>query len=118
MIRHVSNLISLLAAAVITIACGNEPPSEKTALRRCQSLARDEMPEVAGNPRYRTQKSVIEQVKAGPDDFEFTVKGEYFFKALENGDSEMRFTCSIGKSLEDEEWTTLAFNSICVGGCG
>ena len=118
MTRSVLVLISLLAAAALTLACGSAPPSDKTALQRCQSLARDEMPSFVGNPRYRSHKSVIEQSKAGPEEFEFTVKGEYFFKAFENGDSELRFTCTIAKNREDEQWQTLAFNSICVGGCG
>lgn len=87
------------------------------ALQHCQSLARDAMPDIVGNPRYRTQKTDIDQSSSGPDAFEFTVKGEYFFKAFQTGDSELRFTCSIAKDLEDEKWTTVAFNSVCVGGC-
>lgn len=118
MIRRVLLLISLLAIGTIFLACAAKPPSEKTALQRCQSIARGKMPAVAGNPGYRSHKSQIEQVKSGPEVFEFTVKGEYFFKVMDTGDSEMRFTCTIAKNLEDEQWTTLAFDSICVGGCG
>ncbi len=110
-------LATTLGVAISLLACGATPPTEKMALQHCQSIARDEMPDVAGNPRYRNNKSEIEQTVAGPDEFEFTVKGEYFFKAFDSGDSELRFTCTIAKALEDEQWTLVEFDSVCIGGC-
>ncbi len=109
-----------MALAFITgalAACSASPPTEKAALSRCQSIARDAMPDFVGNPRYRVAKSKIDQVKAGPELFEFKVQGEYFFKAFDSGDSELRFTCQISKKPADEQWTTVAFDSVCVGGC-
>ncbi len=110
-------LTVLFMIAGVLAACSPAPPTEKAALKRCQSLARDAMPEFVGNPRYRVNKTKVEQLKSGPQQFEFKIAGEYFFKALNSGDSELRFECTISKDLADEEWTTGAFNSICVGGC-
>ena len=103
--------VVLLAIGGALVACSPAAPTEKTALNRCQSIARDAMPEFVGNPRYRVAKSKVSQLKAGPELFEFEVKGEYFFKAFNSGDSELRFTCQISKSSEAEQWTTVAFDS-------
>ena len=116
MLRHTLLAITLLSTATL-LACGATPPTEKMALQHCQSLARDEMPDTAGNPRYRKNKSEIEQRTPYPDEFEFTVTGEYFFKAIDSGDSELRFSCTIAKALEDEQWTVVDFESTCIGGC-
>ena len=117
MIRLICSSMALLVVGAVFAACSPSPPSERTALHRCQDLARNAMPEFVGNPRYRVAKSEIDQLQSGPDEFEFKVKGEYFFKAFNSGDSELRFTCQISKQPADEQWTTVAFNSICVGGC-
>lgn len=117
MLRPAVLFLCALSTGSLLLACGASPPDEKMALEHCQTLARDEMPDVAGNPRYRKHKTEIEQVHSGPEEFEFTVKGEYFFKAFDSGDSELRFTCTIAKSIEDEQWTTVEFDSVCVGGC-
>ena len=85
--RIVLLLVSLVVAT-ISLACGSGPPTDKMALQRCQSLARGEMPPVVGNPRYRINKSQIYQTNMGPKRFEYEVKGEYFFKAANSGDSE------------------------------
>jgi hypothetical protein len=107
----------LLGIGAALTACSPAAPTEKTALNRCQSLARDAMPEFVGNPLYRVAKSKVEPLKTRPDLFEYNIKGEYLFKAFNSGDSELRSTCQISKAPADAEWTTVAFDSICVGGC-
>ncbi len=110
-------LLGLLAAAHLTIACGASPPSEKQALEKCQSIARTKMYDIAGNPRYRQAKTQITQEQSGPDDFKFTVYGKYFYKTFQAGDSELRFTCSISKSIDADDWINDFFDFVCVGGC-
>ena len=109
--------IFVLLTSLALTACSGEPPSEKTALNRCQSIAREAMPEFVGNPRFRQGKKKVDVLQSGPQLFEFQIYGEYFFKAFNSGDSELRFDCTISKGQDDEEWTTVAFESICVGGC-
>jgi hypothetical protein len=75
------------------------------------------MRDVAGNPRYRTHKTQIEQLEMGPENYKFKIKGEYFYKTVYSGDSELRFTCTVSKALTADQWATDSFDSVCVGGC-
>ena len=71
----------------------------------------------AAADRDRRRTFSWQAVKTGPNLFEYDTKAEYFFKAFNSGDGELRFTCQISKAIADAEWKTGAFDSICVGGC-
>jgi hypothetical protein len=115
--RKFAICIGLIASAQLAIACGASPPTDKQALQMCQSIARGKMKDVAGNPRYRQAKTRISEDQSGPENFKYTVYGEYFYKTVYSGDTELSFTCSISKHIDADDWTTDAFDSVCVGGC-
>ncbi len=117
---YVSTYVSTwLAAALLfcgLLACSAEPPSEQQALVACQEIALTKI-DSGVTPRYRQHKTQIETLQAGPENYAFSVKGEYFYKGIYSGDSELKFDCSVSKTPEAESWTTVSFDSRCIGGC-
>ena len=112
------NLGLVTASAIFVtglLGCGG-PPTEKDAVLACQNLARAEMSDVVGNPRYRSHKAVIEQLESGPV-YKWSVYGEYFYKTYYSGDHELRFDCTVHKTDSSEAWVTDRWDTVCVG-CG
>ena len=115
--RSLSTMLGIALLGGGLIACSADPPTDKQALAACQQLALAKMTDAVGNPRFRSHKATIEAVESGPENYEFAVYGEYFYKAHYSGDSELRFNCNVAKTPEAEQWTTVSFDSRCIGGC-
>jgi hypothetical protein len=115
--RNLGLIIGLMLLVTMGISCSASPPTEKQALQQCQDLAMEKMGSAMGKPRYRPHKTQIEQLETGPENYKFTIKGEYFYKTVSSGDNELRFTCTVSKALTAEQWTTNSFDSVCIGGC-
>jgi hypothetical protein len=110
-------LLGLGIAIASAAGCSGGPPTEKDALLACQDRARSEMEDVAGNPRFRIHKAVIEQTESGPELYEFAIYGEYFYKTHYSGDHEMRFDCTVSQKPGTDQWVMEEFDYVCVG-CG
>jgi len=109
-----TSVIRVLVASVISIAMGASGCSvldnpERQALQRCQSLARAEMKNLSGNPRYRKAASSVTLEESGGDRTFYTIRGEYFYRDIYGGENELRFTCSVAKDVGASSWRTVDF---------